>query len=947
MATETENKKEQTVKEQVAQPSYFDAEVRPGQTTFTKGDVTFEVTPNQSDDGVTVGDVIVNDKNGNGVQVNKPAAPDGENAAPQNPGSFSPDLQTASAYGAEMTTAPDVVYGNTVDGGHAIIATDGTVTLVNKEAEELAAAKGAPPKTEAETGIQFTFGDYVKHGAVVSEVNLNGTEANIGMYSGNVDVFANRIKAKPVAASPATDAASTDKEAVAADAEKIASANAEEATSASAEEAAPTEAGKTEIRLSNTFQRAVVEGLNGTKIIIDGSIKDRDHIVYTTDSVTVKSAAEADAAVFAGPAVKVNGDITRLILAGNKVFDVNTTTGHVTAYGDVDLGDKLELAKPEPENRLDTQKIVISEDGKRVALNDAAIEKTADGVVAVATKGKANIKPPAESPSAIAAAEEKIGQVVEEGWKFLAEVDGKDLLVADKDSGIMNDKKTEKFIKKLRKENPEVALPDDAALKLMIKNAAKLGGFNTGKNDQPKKGFRAGWAKWFGSSSSEEYYRGKDSIANLKIGIITGKRENGENEKVSIRLIKEQEPQNPQPQEEQNEQPETELNDQPQAEQNDQSQAEQNEQPEVEQNEQPQVEQNEQPEVEQNEQPETEQNEQTQQSVFDITARRDGPTTLNKKGDRTFEITPESNVTVDETGSGIRVTRPTTRRKPSSSIIFDKNNPDKVTTNGATVIASDGVPAAVATDGAVTLVNHGVKASATAEGAKPETGLQLMSIENGSIEGKLDGTPFGIKDGNDITDSNIMVDTNSLQVTPAAEASTDKEKDIHYSLSEKFKSLVVQGANVNVRIEVTDGVTTIYTKDEITGRSADSANTGVGGAAIEVNENVARFTLAGGREFDINTATGKVTAYTAPGGNDVRNGGDPELADLAPVNADYNIVTSEDAKRVALNGGASLEKTADGAFVAATDVGRLASAIPSLRRQMLHTRQQRKPALGS
>jgi hypothetical protein len=436
MTTTTETREQDTQQQDMPELTYFEAKPVPGRAVFNKGDTKIEVTPNDGHGDVIAGDVTVYDT-GMGVQVKRPEAPAEQPAEGQQPDlsvRISADCQTAFAYNATLTQP---------DNGPVSVITDGDVTLVNPEAEALEAAEGA--KTEPQTGIRLNFGKFNATG------HLGGREFDISLYERTVAVYASRIQVK-AAAEPSTD--ETD----------------------------------TRLTLSKEFNRAVLEGANfKLRIELD---KKGQAFVYSTVGVATVIAPNAET----GPALDVNGDIIRLTLQGGRVFDINTANGEVTGYvPNKDTGIKNEgppeLAKPAPENKRDYQ-IVIGQDGQRFALNNtcagqsASLGQSADGPLSVATDGVAQIRPVAESPSALKAEEDKIGKPVEnmEGWLFLANLEGgKIQLVAKEDLGTMTRRQAARLLRKLRKQNPSVDdLPDVKTLRLAFKNATRIGGFKEG-----------------------------------------------------------------------------------------------------------------------------------------------------------------------------------------------------------------------------------------------------------------------------------------------------------------------------------------------------------------------------------------------------------------------------------------------------------------------------------
>jgi hypothetical protein len=302
---------------------------------------------------------------------------------------------------------------------------------------------------------------------------------------------------------------------------------------------------------------------------------------------------------------------------------------------------------------------------------------------------------------------------------------------------------------------------------------------------------------------------------------------------------------------------------------------------------------------------------------FIIKKKRGAPTTLIHDA-TTFVVAPDSNVTVNDTGNGVRIRRPNEEVTSSSSIIFEDDAEQVVTTYGATVTAPDNKPAAVTTAGTVTLINP--DAPAAEEAAEAKSGLQL-NLANGGITGKLDGTAFGLKN------NNVVVDADRVEVKPADEASS-AETDTRFSLTRSFNRVILEGVTqegeeFKVRIDVEDKGSVIYGTAGYEIRPVQSENTGVNGAAIEADENKIHLTLAQGREFDIDMATGKVTAY-----GKVRKGSSLEEAPYAAATGGLKLTLSQDGTRVGLDG-AGLEKTADGTLAATTNgVSQLASALP-------------------
>jgi len=289
--------------------------------------------------------------------------------------------------------------------------------------------------------------------------------------------------------------------------------------------------------------------------------------------------------------------------------------------------------------------------------------------------------------------------------------------------------------------------------------------------------------------------------------------------------------------------------------------------------------------------------------------RREGFTTLTKDDATLKIVAASSNVTV-EGPRGVQVKRSERKIPNTSNIIYSGKNDQILTTNGATVSAPVDGPASATTPGDVFLVDpNAPEAIAPAEGTEPKTGTQL-NIVDGHLTGRIDGTKV------DMNGENVTIDAPLVQVKPADEATTDAEKDVEFSLSDTFNSLVVKGAHVDVRIEIEDGHTNIYVNGSLEVTSAEDANVDVNGDLVNVNGDVTRFTLAGGKVFDINTATGEVIAYTARN-EKVHNVSDAELAEMAPANETYKVTMSQDGTRVAMNG-SSVEKT-DGVFAAATD----------------------------
>jgi len=505
MAKEIEKQEEQAVVEQLTN---FEIVPSREEITLTKDDTVFKVTPHKGGKA----DVTVNDT-GRGVQVSKPAAlAEGQQAPKASAINFEDDdYQIVTTQGVTLSAHKNVP---------ATVATDGNVILVNEaQAAADAAEKGTEPEAAAETGVWLSFDKNNATGGI------DGNEFKIGLYTKDIDVYANRTLVKAAAVpTDATDAASTDEaETVSADEAETVSTDEAVAASANAADAATADAGKIKISLSKDFNRAVIEGLNGTKVIIElgkKGAKDAKDIVYTTGDLGSMPAADApDADV---PGIKVNGDMTRLILADGKVYDVNTVTGDVTRYGGgAKLGKSSKLNEAEPEN-LKNHRIVISENGTRLDLNKSSVEKTADGL-AVATdamdprEGIVQLKSVDQSPSAVAAAEAKIGQAAGDGWVFLVKIGDQQINVASEDSGLMTRRQVRKLIKKLKKDNEGVDLPDEATLKLMFAHAAKIGGFKTE------------------GSYDETHYMGQDCVSSFKHGGLMSKV--GMWDKANVRVV--------------------------------------------------------------------------------------------------------------------------------------------------------------------------------------------------------------------------------------------------------------------------------------------------------------------------------------------------------------------------------------------------------------------------
>jgi hypothetical protein len=293
---------------------------------------------------------------------------------------------------------------------------------------------------------------------------------------------------------------------------------------------------------------------------------------------------------------------------------------------------------------------------------------------------------------------------------------------------------------------------------------------------------------------------------------------------------------------------------------------------------------------------------------------------LFNKGPAKFEVTPNDghgdvtvgDVTVYGTGMGVQVERPeepAEGQQPDLSVRISADCQTAFAYNATLKQTDNDGPVSVITGGKVILVNP-----ALASSESTETGIQL-SISAYGITGKLDGTVFDIdpseKDG-------LAVEARRIEVIPTAEASKN-ETDTHLRISAAFNRAVVEGLHVKVRIEIENGQAVIHTAHGVMIKAEPEAKMR---PLLDISGDVTRLTLVGGKVFDINTANGDVTAYVGKKG--IRNEGPPELAEPATESADdHQITISQDNKRIALNG-AGLEKSAEGALVAATDgVGRL------------------------
>jgi hypothetical protein len=393
------------------QPSYFEAKPVPGRALFNKGPAKFEVTPNDGHGDVTVGDVTVYGT-GMGVHVERPEEP-AEGQQPDLSVRISADCQTASAYNATLK--------QTDNDGPVSVITAGTVTLVNAAAEAPAAAENA------ETGLQLNIGADGVTG------KLDGMAFDINPSGNDIAVDANRLGVKPGAE------VSTDETDI-------------------------------KLSLSKEFNRVVLEGLH-VKVMIELDKKGQA-FVYATGGVASVIAPNAET----GPALEANGDLIRLTLKGGRVFDINTANGEVTGYvPDKDTGiqneDPLELAEKAPEENADDYQITISQDNKRVALNGAGLEKTAEGALVTATDGIAGFKPPVPVKTG-----PDLGEKVADAdglWVYLGEVKGKPLFVAMEDSGRMRFGKAMRFAKKHSN-----SLPSDDEMFRMFNERSSLSGLD-------------------------------------------------------------------------------------------------------------------------------------------------------------------------------------------------------------------------------------------------------------------------------------------------------------------------------------------------------------------------------------------------------------------------------------------------------------------------------------